>query len=156
MKTNVMRLLEEAKIPFEAREFPVDLQDLSAGHAASLLQLPAERLFKTLVLRGGRGGVFVCCIPATGTIDLRKAAKASGEKKAEMLPMKDLPATTGYQRGGCSPIGMKRRFALYIDAACEGMDTIAVSAGARGAMVLLSPQALIAYTGARTADLTLP
>lgn len=154
IKTNVMRLLDTADIPYEVREYAVDEADLSGEHTAAQIGFPPEQLFKTLVLRGERTGVFVCCIPSHETIDLRKAARAAGDKKAEMLPMKDLLATTGYIRGGCSPIGMKRKYPLFIDETCMLHDAIAVSAGVRGAMVVLSPQSLIAYTGAKEGDLT--
>ena len=154
MRTNVMRLLEVAKIPYRVKEYEVDESDLSGEHTAIKMGIPAEQVFKTLVLRGERMGVFVCCIPSHEEIDLKKAAKAAGDKKAEMLPMKELLPTTGYIRGGCSPIGMKRKYPLFIDETCVLFDEIAVSAGERGAMVLLAPEALIAYTGAQTCDLT--
>lgn len=153
-KTNVMRLLEAAGIPFSAKEYAVDETDLSGEHAADGLDIPREQVFKTLVLRGERTGLFVCCIPCHEEIDLRKAAQAAEDKKAEMLPMKELLPATGYIRGGCSPIGMKRKYPLFIDEACILFDTIAISAGVRGTMVCLSPQDLVAYTGAATSDLT--
>lgn len=149
-----MRLLEVAGIPFVIKEYAVDEEDLSGEHTAAMIGLPADQVFKTLVLRGERTGIFVCCIPCHEEIDLRKAARAAGDKKAEMLPMKELLPTTGYVRGGCSPIGMKRHYPLFIDETCMLVDEIAVSAGVRGAMVLLAPQALIGYTGAQEADLT--
>lgn len=153
-KTNVMRLLEAAGVPFAVREYPVDEGDLSGEHTAAVLGIEPERLFKTLVLRGERTGVFVCCIPCHEEIDPRKAARAAGDKAAELLPMKALLPTTGYIRGGCSPIGMRRKYPLFIDETWALHDEIAVSAGVRGAMVLLAPRALIDYTGAREADLT--
>ena len=153
-RTNVLRLLESAGIPCEARAYPVDENDLSGVHTARLLGLPPERLFKTLVLRGERTGIFVCCIPCAEEIDLRKAATAAGDKKCEMLPMKELLPTTGYIRGGCSPIGMKRRFPVWIDETAALHTRIAVSAGVRGMMVLLAPEDLKAYVGAQEADLT--
>ncbi len=153
-RTNVLRLLESAGISFEARAYPVDENDLSGVHTARLLGLPPERLFKTLVLRGERTGIFVCCIPCAEEIDLRKAATAAGDKKCEMLPMKELLPTTGYIRGGCSPIGMKRRFPVWIDETAALHTRIAVSAGVRGMMVLLAPEDLKAYVGAQEADLT--
>lgn len=153
-KTNVIRLLEAASIPFSIRDYPVDEEDLSGEHAAEGLGMPREQVFKTLVLRGERTGLFVCCIPCHEEIDLRKAAQAAGDKKAEMLPMKELLPATGYIRGGCSPIGMKRKYPLFIDETCALFDAIAISAGVRGTMVCLSPQGLIAYTGAAEADLT--
>ena len=148
-KTNVMRLLDAAKIPYEAKEYPVDENDLSGSHAADMLGVDHGSVFKTLVLKGERTGFLVCCIPVDGEVDLKKAAKAAGDKKVEMLPMKDLLATTGYIRGGCSPIGMKKRFPTFIDEAALKYETIAVSAGQRGFQVLLSPQALADYVGAK-------
>ena len=152
-KTNVMRLLDAAKIPYEAKEYPVDENDLSGSHAADMLGVDHGSVFKTLVLKGERTGFLVCCIPVDGEVDLKKAAKAAGDKKVEMLPMKDLLATTGYIRGGCSPIGMKKRFPTFIDEAALKYETIAVSAGQRGFQVLLSPQALADYVGAKLLDL---
>ena len=152
-KTNVMRLLDAAKIPYEAKEDPVDEHDLSGSHAADMLGVDHGSVFKTLVLKGERTGFLVCCIPVDGEVDLKKAAKAAGDKKVEMLPMKDLLATTGYIRGGCSPIGMKKKFPTFIDEAALKYETIAVSAGQRGFQVLLSPQALADYVGAKLLDL---
>lgn len=154
IKTNVMRLLEAADIAFAAREYTADEDDLSGEATAHKLGISPESLFKTLVLRGEKTGLFVCCIPCHEEIDLRKAARAAGDKKAEMIAVKELLPATGYVRGGCSPIGMKRKYPLFVDETCELYDTIAVSAGVRGAMVFLSPVALLAYTGARVADLT--
>lgn len=148
-KTNAMRLLEQAHIAYELRTFAVDEEDLSGVRAASAIGFPPERVFKTLVLKGARTGLFACCIPCREEIDLRLAAQAAGDKKAEMLPMKELLGATGYVRGGCSPIGMKRRMPLFIDASAKDQPTIAISAGARGMLLLLDPSALIAYTGAR-------
>ena len=152
-KTNVMRLLDAAKIPYESKEYPVDEHDLSGSHAADMLGVDHGSVFKTLVLKGERTGFLVCCIPVDGEVDLKKAAKASGDKKVEMLPMKDLLTTTGYIRGGCSPIGMKKKFPTFIDEAALNYETIAVSAGQRGFQVLLSPQALADYVGAKLLDL---
>lgn len=152
-RTNVMRLLEAAGIAHEPLRFDVDADDLSAAHAAAMLDMPLASVFKTLVLRGERTGVFVCCVPADGTIDLRKAAAAAGDKRAEMLPLSGLTAVTGYVRGGCSPIGMKRRHPVIIDESALGLERIVISAGARGQMVALSPRALIDYTAARPADI---
>ena len=154
-RTNVMRLLEVAGIPFVIKEYAVDEEDLSGEHTAAMIGVPADQVFKTLVLRGERTGIFVCCIPCHEEIDLRKAARAAGDKKAEMLPMKELLPTTGYVRGGCSPIGMKRKYPLFIDEMYILHDTILVSAGVRGAMVGLRPEALIAYTGAKEVDIVL-
>ncbi len=152
-KTNVMRLLDAAKIPYEAKEYPVDENDLSGSHAADLMGADHGSVFKTLVLKGEKTGYMVCCIPVDGEVDLKKAAKAAGDKKAEMLPMKELLPVTGYIRGGCSPIGMKKKFPTYLDRSAEKYEKIAVSAGMRGVQVILSPADLGRYVGAEMADL---
>ncbi len=153
IKTNVMRLLDKAKIQYEAKEYPVDENDLSGSHAADLLGVDHGSMFKTLVLKGEKTGFLVCCVPVDGEVDLKKAAKAVGDKKVEMLPMKDLLATTGYIRGGCSPIGMKKRFPTFLDPSAFQYEKIAVSAGQRGVQVLLSPEDLEAYVGANVTEL---
>ena len=154
-KTNAIRLLEQAGIDYEARMYPVDESDLSGTHAAEVLGLPAGPVFKTLVLRGAKTGYFVCCIPVDQEVDLKKAAKAVGDKKAEMLPMKDLLPVTGYLRGGCSPVGMKKKFPTFFDASAQKWERISVSAGTRGEMVLVGPERLRALTGAMYAELVL-
>lgn len=154
-KTNAIRLLEQAGIDYEARMYPVDESDLSGTHAAEMLGLPAGQVFKTLVLRGAKTGYFVCCIPVDQEVDLKKAAKAVGDKKAEMLPMKDLLPVTGYLRGGCSPVGMKKKFPTFFDASAQKWERISVSAGTRGEMVLVGPERLRALTGAMYAELVL-
>lgn len=153
-KTNVMRLLDAAKIKYEAKEYPVDENDLSGSHAADLMGVDHGSVFKTLVLRGEKTGFLVCCIPVDREVDLKKAAKAAGDKKVEMLPMKDLLPTTGYIRGGCSPIGMKKRFPTYIDSSALNYEKIAVSGGMRGVQVVLSPEELGEYVNAKMTDLT--
>lgn len=152
-KTNVMRLLDKAKIKYESKEYPVDENDLSGSHAADLLGVDHGSVFKTLVLKGEKTGFLVCCIPVDGEVDLKKAAKAAGDKKVEMLPMKDLLATTGYIRGGCSPIGMKKRFPTYLHPSAFDYEVIAVSAGQRGVQVLLSPADLVDFVGAKVEEL---
>lgn len=152
-KTNVMRLLEAAGIPYRSMEYEVDEQDLSGIHVASQLGQDPDTCFKTLVLKGEKTGYLVCCIPVAEELDLKKAARAAGDKKVEMIPMKDLLAVTGYIRGGCSPVGMKKRFPTYIDETAELFDEIAVSAGMRGVQVLVSPQALGLYVGAEFCEL---
>lgn len=155
VKTNVMRLLDKAKIQYEAKEYPVDEDDLSGSHAADLMGVDHGSMFKTLVLKGEKTGFLVCCIPVDDEVDLKKAAKAAGDKKVEMLPMKELLSTTGYIRGGCSPIGMKKRFPTFIDPSAFQYENIAVSAGMRGVQVILSPADLAEYVGATTTELTL-
>ena len=150
-----MRLLDAAKIPYKTAEYEVDENDLSGIHVAEQLGQPAEQVFKTLVLKGERTGFFVCCIPVDKELDLKKAAKAAGDKKAEMLPLKDLLPTTGYIRGGCSPIGMKKKFPTSIDETAELFDEIAVSAGIRGAQIIINGENLSEYLGAKLSDLVL-
>ena len=152
-KTTVMRLLDAAKIPYEAKEYQVDENDLSGSHAADLMGADHGSMFKTLVLKGEKTGYLVCCIPVDGEVNLKKAAKAAGDKKVEMLHMKDLLSVTGYVRGGCSPIGMKKRFPTYIDESALAYEKIAVSAGMRGHQVVVSPRDLAAYVGAKFTDL---
>lgn len=153
-KTNVMRLLEAAGIPFEAVSYPVDENDLSGVHTAREIGYPPEQLFKTLVLHGERTGYFVCCIPCAEEVDLRLAAKAAGDKKAEMLPMKELLPVTGYIRGGCSPVGMKKKFPTFFDETVILFDEIAISSGTRGMMLKLDPARLMEYVGASAVPLT--
>lgn len=153
-RTNVMRLLDAADIPYETREYAWDEDDLSGVHAAEAIGLPEEQVFKTLVARGDKTGPLVFCIPVAENLELRKAAIASGNKRVEMLPLKELTGLTGYVRGGCSPIGMKKKFPTCIDETATLFDTIAVSAGMRGEQIVLSPDALAQYVGAKFADLT--
>lgn len=163
MKTNVHRLLDAAGISYTATEYEADESDLSGVHAARMLGMPPEQVFKTLVLRDAAvhktdvpapGGFFVCCIPVAEELDLRKAARINGRKKVELIPVRDLLPLTGYVRGGCSPIGMKRQFPTCIDETAELFDTISVSAGARGCQVVLNPLDLLRYVSGIFADLT--
>ena len=142
-KTNVARLLDKANIAYELIPYEVDESDLSAVHVASSLGEDVEQVFKTIVLRGDRTGHFVCIIPGEHEVDLKMAAKASGNKKCELLPLKELLPVTGYIRGGCSPIGMKKRFPTYIHSTCLDYPYIYVSAGVRGLQLKISPQDII-------------
>ena len=153
-KTNVMRLLDAAGIPYRSKEYEVDESDLSGVHAAEMLGQDPDSVFKTLVLKGEKTGYLVCCIPVAEEVDLKKAARAAGDKKVEMIPMKELLPVTGYIRGGCSPIGMKKKFPTYIEETAMLFDEIAVSAGMRGVQILLDPEDLKAYVQAEYADLT--
>ena len=153
-KTNAMRLLEAAKIPFEIMEYPVDENDLSGISTAKKTGKDPSQIFKTLVFCGEKNGFGVCCIPACEELDLKKTAKAFGEKKIEMLHVKDLLKTTGYIRGGCSPVGMKKQFATVIDETATLFDKIYVSAGVRGIMLGIEPNALAEFVGAKFADVT--
>ena len=146
VKTNVMRLLDAANISYESKEYEVDEKDLSGSHAADMMGADHDTIFKTLVLKGEKTGYLVCCIPVDEELDLKKVAKAAHDKKVEMIPMKDLLPLTGYIRGGCSPIGMKKKFPLYIEETAILFEKIAVSAGQRGVQILLSPNDLCAYT----------
>ena len=153
-KTNVMRLLEKAKIPYEALEYEVDENNLAGVHVAEQIGIPVEQVYKTLVARGDKSGVLVFCIPAAKEINLKKAAAAVGDKKIEMVHVKDLLALTGYIRGGCSPIGMKKRYPVYIDESIRDHEEITISAGARGCQLKLSAKALTDYIGAEICSLT--
>lgn len=151
-KTNAARLLDKAGIACELIPYEVDESDLAAGHVAEQLGEDVARVFKTLILHGDRNGYFVCVVPGDREVDLKLAAKVSGNKKAEMIPMKDLLSVTGYIRGGCSPLGMKKPFPTYIDSSCLGFDTIYISAGVRGLQIEVSPMQLAGYIGAEITE----
>ena len=153
-KTNVARLLDKAKIPYELVPYTVDENNLAADHVAEELGVDINQVFKTLVLHGDRSGHFVCVIPGNTEVDLKKAAKAAGAKKAEMIPMKELLPLTGYIRGGCSPIGMKKPFPTFFHQSALDFEVIFVSAGLRGLQLKINPQDLISYVKAAVADLT--
>ena len=154
IKTNAMRMLSAAKIPFEVMEYEVDENDLSGIHIADQIGLPREQVFKTLVARGDKMGLLVFCIPCAEELDLKKAAALTGNKKIEMVAVKDLLGLTGYIRGGCSPIGMKKKFPTWVDESCMNFEKITVSSGARGAQLLLTRAALLQFIQGKTADLT--
>lgn len=153
-KTNAERLLEAAKIAFEAIEYRVDEKDLSGEHIAREIGIEPEKVFKTLVLKGDKKGYAVCCIPSNSELDLKKTAIAAGEKKIEMIPEKQLLPTTGYIRGGCSPVGMKKKFPTYFDLTAELFDEIYVSAGVRGICLKIRPEELMEYVDGELFDLT--
>lgn len=153
-KTNAVRLVQQAKIPCREAFYEFDESDLSGTHAASAVGMPPEQVFKTLVARGERTGIHVFCIPVCCELDLKKAAKAAGEKKIELVAVKELLGLTGYIRGGCSPVGMKKRYPTYIDETCILWDEIAVSAGARGHQMIVPPEQLANLVGAELLDLT--
>lgn len=153
-KTNVMRLLEQAKINYTTREYEVDEADLSGEHVAKQIGFATEQVFKTLVARGEKKGILVFCIPVNSELNLKKAATAVGDKKIEMIHVKDLLGLTGYIRGGCSPIGMKKKFPTFIDETALLFDDITVSAGVRGCQIILNPEHLIQYVSAEVHDLT--
>ena len=147
-KTNVARLLDAAGIEYELIPYSFSEEDLSARHVAAELGEDIDLVFKTLVLRGDRNGIFVCVIPGDFEVDLKLAARISGNKNCEMLHMKELLPTTGYIRGGCSPIGMKKSFPTFIHESCLLYDYIFVSAGVRGLQLKIDPQKLISYISA--------
>ncbi len=153
-KTNAMRQLDAAKIPYEVLTYEVDENDLSGTHIAEQIGLPMEIVFKTLVAKGDKTGYLVFCIPVAKEIDLRQAAALTGNKKIEMVHVKDLLGLTGYIRGGCSPIGMKKKFPTYFDASAAAHEKITVSAGVRGAQLFIEREALVAFVGGKLVEAT--
>ena len=151
-KTNAARLLDKAKIKYNLIPYEFDENDLAAQHVADSLGQDIAKVFKTLVLHGDKTGYVVCVIPGDMEVDLKALAKVSGNKKVEMIPMKDLLQVTGYIRGGCSPIGMKKRFPTYFHATAMQQDVIYVSAGVRGLQIEIAPQTLIAFVQATVAE----
>ncbi|MCH5328977.1 MAG: Cys-tRNA(Pro) deacylase [Coprobacter sp.] len=149
-KTNAARLLDRAKIEYRLIPYEVDENNLAATHVAGQLGEDIRQVFKTLVLRGDRNGIFVCVVPGDSEVDLKAAARISGNKSAEMIAMKELLPVTGYIRGGCSPIGMKKPYPVYFDESALGFDVIYVSAGMRGLQIKIAPQPLISFVGAQT------
>ena len=157
-KTNVMRILEQKKIPYtpyfcEEGEGPEGTRDYGVHVAQSLGQDP-RRGFKTLVARGASGGFYVFDIPVADSLDLKKAAKAAGEKSIDLLPVKDITAVTGYIRGGCSPVGMKKLYPTVFDRRVEDLPTVVVSGGRIGTQIEVEPDALLKAVKAVTADIT--
>lgn len=152
-KTNAARLLDRAKIKYELIPYEYDENDLAARHVADALGEDINCVFKTLVLHGDKCGHFVCVVPGNCEVDLKKAAKAAGAKKADLIPMKELIPLTGYIRGGCSPIGMKKPFPTFFHSTALDFDVIYVSAGQRGLQLKISPSDLISYVGATVADI---
>ncbi len=153
IKTNAMRMLDKAKISFTPIEYEVDENDLSGVHIADSIGLPYSQVFKTLVAKGDKTGPVVFCIPVHMEIDLKKAAFATGNKRVELVAVKDLLALTGYIRGGCSPIGMKKQFPTFLDSSAQSHEQITVSAGIKGCQLLLDRDALISFVQANVADL---
>jgi len=146
-KTNAARLLHSKNINYELIKYEVDESDLSAASVAAKLNQDTDQVFKTLVLRGDKSGVFVCVIPGGKELDLKKAARISGNKSSVMVPVKEILDLTGYIRGGCSPIGMKKKYPTYIDESCKLFDHIFVSAGMRGSQLKMNPEDLADVTG---------
>jgi Cys-tRNA(Pro)/Cys-tRNA(Cys) deacylase len=147
-KTNALRILDAAGIHYELREYQVDEDDLSAPRVAEKIGLPADQVFKTLVARGDRNGVLMACIPANTELDLKALAAASGNKKVELVAVKEVLGLTGYIRGGVSPVGAKKDYPFYLDETVDLWDVVSVSAGVRGCQMLLTPGDLLRATSA--------
>ena len=154
-KTNAVRLVQQAGIPCREAFYEYDEKDLSGIHAANAVGMPEEQVFKTLVARGEKTGINVFCIPVCCSLDLKKAARAAGDKNMEMIAVKELLGLTGYIRGGCSPVGMKKKYPTFFDETCILWDEIAVSAGARGHQMILPPEPLAALVNAEFVDIIL-
>ena len=153
-KTNACRILDQKQIQYELVPYEVDEDDLGAEHIANQLGEDINQVFKTLVMKGDKTGYFVCVVPGNDELDLKKTAKATGNKSCDLIPMKELLPLTGYVRGGCSPVGMKKQFPTFIHETCILFDYIYVSAGVRGLQFKLNPQDLINAVGMTEADLT--
>ena len=154
-KTNAARLLDQKKIKYQLIPYEVDEQHLDVKHVADSLNEPIEQVFKTLVLKGDKSGYFVCVVPGDYEVDLKKAAKVSSNKNCELIPMKDLLSTTGYIRGGCSPIGMKKQFPTYLHQTAMDFPYIYISAGVRGLQIQITPTDLITVSNATPSDIIL-
>ena len=152
-KTNAVRLVQAAGVSCREEFYEFDENDLNGNHAAVAIGFPAEQVYKTLVARGERTGIHVFCIPVCCELDLKKAAKAAGDKSIQMVAVKELLGLTGYIRGGCSPVGMKKKYPTHFEETCELYDEIAVSAGERGHQMILSPSALVQIVNADLHDL---
>jgi len=152
-KTNAVRLVQAAKIPCREAFYDYDENDLNGNHAATAIGMPPEQVFKTLVTRGPKNGIQIFCIPVCCELDLKKAAKAARDKSVEMIHVKELLGLTGYIRGGCSPVGMKKKYPTYIDETCILYEEIAVSAGERGHQMIVPPEALAALVDAQLVDI---
>ncbi len=154
-KTNAMRMLDTAHIAYKTYEYEWSEDDLSGVKVAKQVGLPEEQVFKTLVAKGDKTGFVVFCIPVAEELDMKKAAKASGNKSVELIHVKEILGVTGYIRGGCSPVGMKKKFPTYIDETCILFDEIAVSAGVRGCQLFINTEALVAFTEAKECPLVM-
>jgi len=152
-KTNAARLLDSHQIHYELAEYQVDENDLSAASLAMKLGQNVEQVFKTLVLRGNSAGIFIAVVPGDAEVDLKKAAGVSGNKNAALVPMKELQGLTGYIRGGCSPLGMKKPYPVFIHESCLSFHAVYISAGKRGMQLILDPRDLIQVTGATVCNL---
>ena len=147
--------MEQAGISCKEQFYEYQEDDLSGMHAAQVLGMPPEQVFKTLVPRGPKTGIHVYCIPVCCELDLKKAARVAGDKSMELVAVKELLPLTGYIRGGCSPVGMKKQYPTFLDETCILFEEIAVSAGERGHQMLLNPEDLAKITNATYADITI-
>lgn len=154
VKTNAMRKLETGKIPYEAVAYPVDDDNFDGLLVARKVGMDPATVFKTLVAKGEKRGYLVFCVPVDRELDLKAAAQAAGDKRVELLPMKELLPVTGYVRGGCSPIGMKKLFPTFMDESALTHERVAVSAGVRGMQVVVEPRALMGLVNGQWAPLT--
>jgi Cys-tRNA(Pro)/Cys-tRNA(Cys) deacylase len=155
-KTNAVRIMEEAKVKFELLEYDIDMEALSGEDAAAKTGIAEERTFKTLCARGDKHGIMMVCLPAGRELDFKALAATSGNKSTELVPLKEVTPLTGYVRGGCSPIGTKKKYPVFIDASARNFDLITVNAGHRGLLFKLAPDDLIKVTNATVADLLRP
>lgn len=153
MKTNAVRLLDELKIPYELREYEVELNDLTAESVAKKIGLPAEQVFKTLVVKGDRNGVCLAVVPGDAELDLKALAKLSGDRKMELVPLKEVQPLTGYIRGGVTAFGGKKDYPVYVDETLILFDVVSVSAGVRGTQILLRSDDYLQVVKARTGEI---
>ncbi len=153
-KTNAARLLDRAGIAYQLKEYKVDESDLSAVNVADKIGLPKEQVFKTLVARGDKTGVLLACIPGNRELNLKDLASLSGNKKVELVPLKEVQNLTGYVRGGVSPLGTKKKYPVYMDSQAELFEVISISAGVRGCQLLVNPQGLVRTTGALLGEIS--
>ena len=154
-KTNAVRLVQQAKIPCREAFYEYDPDDLNGKHAADAIGFPPEQVYKTLVAKGNKNGISVFCVPVSNELDLKKAAKVTGDKVIELVAVKDLLPLTGYIRGGCSPVGMKKKYPTYFEESCQLFDEIAVSAGERGHQMIVPTMDLVSLVGGTLADIIL-
>jgi Cys-tRNA(Pro)/Cys-tRNA(Cys) deacylase len=152
-KTNAARILDRLGIDYELKEYEVDESDLSAVHVAASVGMPIERVYKTLVARGDKNGIVMAVIQGDLELDLKALAAASGNKRVEMVHLKEVFALTGYIRGGCSPLGAKKDYPVYLDERAQAQETIAISAGKRGEQIILKPDDLVSATAATVAQI---
>lgn len=152
-KTNAARILDRLKISYEIKNYEVDIDDLSAVHVAETTGMDVRTVFKTLVCRGDRNGILMACIPGDGELDLKSLAAVSGNKRVEMVHLREVLELTGYIRGGCSPLGARKNYPVYLDETCRNYEKIVISAGIRGQQLILRPEDLIRAVGAVVANL---